>query len=118
MESRHGPEGADGTSLPKKASREVTTLPQETHADLPARPSATCTLLRVYTAPLASTTTTVPALLTALNKTVQKESPQVRREEVRKGSWVRTGESGVGLSEGRKGGLLHGQLVELGQLLG
>lgn len=50
--------------------------------------------------------------------TVQKESPQVRRQEVRKGSWVRTGESGVGLSEGRKGGLLHGQLVELGQLLG
>lgn len=42
----------------------------------------------------------------------------MRREEVRKGSWVRTGESGGGLSEGRKGGVLHGQLVELGQLLG
>lgn len=47
----------------------------------------------------------------------ERERPRVRRE-VRKGGWVRTGESGVGLSEGRKGGLLHGQLVELGQLLG
>lgn len=57
-------------------------------------------------------------LRTALNS-AQKESEspgEKRRSE--KGSWVRTGESGVGLSEGRKGGLLHGQLVELGQLLG
>lgn len=46
----------------------------------------------------------------------ESESPGEKRSE--KGSWVRTGESGVGLSEGRKGGLLHGQLVELGQLLG
>lgn len=34
------------------------------------------------------------------------------------GRWVRTRESGGGLrSEGGKGGLLHSQLVELGQLL-
>lgn len=31
--------------------------------------------------------------------------------------WVRTRESRGGLSEGGKGRLLHGQLVELGQLL-
>lgn len=34
------------------------------------------------------------------------------------GTWrVRTRESGDGLSQGGKGGLLHSQLVELGQLL-
>lgn len=31
--------------------------------------------------------------------------------------WVRTGEGRGGLSKGVKGGLLHSQLVELGQLL-
>lgn len=39
-----------------------------------------------------------------------------RRKSV-KGIWVRTRESGGGLSKGSKGGLLHSQLVELGQLL-
>lgn len=116
-ESRHGPKGQ--TSHHKTASCEVTNPPQEIQRGLPVRPSAVCTLLCVNAASLAVTTRTVPVLLTALNKdSSQRESPQVRREEVRKGSWVRTGESGVGLSEGRKGGLLHGQLVELGQLLG
>lgn len=34
------------------------------------------------------------------------------------GGWVRTRESGGGLPKGSKGGLLHSQLMELGQLLG
>lgn len=36
---------------------------------------------------------------------------------MREGLWVHTRESRGGLSEGGKGGLLHSQLVELGQLL-
>lgn len=41
-----------------------------------------------------------------------------REEESPRGRlWVRTRESRGGLSEGGKGGLLHSQLVELGQLL-
>lgn len=68
---------------------------------------------------LGLTASTALARLAAQHKgSSERESPQVEEKEVRKGSWVRTGESGVGLSEGRKGGLLHGQLVELGQLLG
>lgn len=47
----------------------------------------------------------------------ERKAPGEKRGQKGRG-WVRTGESGVGLSEGRKGGLLHGQLVELGQLLG
>ena len=39
------------------------------------------------------------------------------REKAGEGLWVRTRESGGGLSERGKGGLLHSQLVELGQLL-
>lgn len=86
----------------------------ETHRDTPAHPRQRAE--RRVPGP-HSRAVLVP--FTALNTDrSERERPQVRREEVRKGGWVRTGESGVGLSEGRKGGLLHGQLVELGQLLG
>lgn len=44
-------------------------------------------------------------------------STGTKRRKLQKGLWVRTRESRGGLSEGGKGGLLHSQLVELGQLL-
>lgn len=72
---------------------------------------ALCCLAR-----LARLACAAPLLLTVLHRQITKSPGEKRRSA--KGSWVRTGESGVGLSEGRKGGLLHGQLVELGQLLG
>lgn len=47
----------------------------------------------------------------------ERNSTGKKRRISRKGVWVRTRESGGGLSKGSKGGLLHSQLVELGQLL-
>lgn len=47
----------------------------------------------------------------------ERETTGKKRRISRKGMWVRTRESGGGLSKGSKGGLLHSQLVELGQLL-
>lgn len=55
-----------------------------------------------------------------LNKTSlerERNSTGKKRRKSVKGIWVRTRESGGGLSKGSKGGLLHSQLVELGQLL-
>lgn len=50
-------------------------------------------------------------------KDKESVSTGTKRRKLEKGSWVRTRESRGGLSEGGKGGLLHSQLVELGQLL-
>lgn len=50
-------------------------------------------------------------------KDKESVSTGTKRRKLQKGSWVRTRESRGGLSEGGKGGLLHSQLVELGQLL-
>lgn len=69
--------GADVSS--QEGHREVTSLPQETHTT-PRPAPATCTLWPVYTASLASTTTTVPALLAALNNdSSERESPGEKR---------------------------------------
>lgn len=86
--------------------------------DLPCQPqrcAAHCADTARFS--IQSSGSTCATHCTAGSSERESESPgEKRRSE--KGSWVRTGESGVGLSEGRKGGLLHGQLVELGQLLG
>lgn len=59
------------------------------------------------------------ALLVSIKFSLERErnSTGKKRRISRKGMWVRTRESGGGLSKGSKGGLLHSQLVELGQLL-
>lgn len=60
-----------------QGQREATSLPRETHARrAPARPSAACTPLRVYTASLASTARTVPALLAAPNNDSSERVPR------------------------------------------
>lgn len=61
----------------------------------------------------------LPCLLPLNSMSLERErnSTGKKRRISRKGMWVRTRESGGGLSKGSKGGLLHSQLVELGQLL-
>lgn len=55
--------------------------------------------------------------LNSMSSERERNSTGKKRRISRKGVWVRTRESGGGLSKGSKGGLLHSQLVELGQLL-
>lgn len=105
----------------------VTSQEQSRHAQLTAEssPVRTVTPKHLSCLPVNLSPWTLqlqfylPCLFPLKSMSLERErnSTGKKRRISRKGMWVRTRESGGGLSKGSKGGLLHSQLVELGQLL-